>query len=174
MTATAAVNTGTAVSGSSSKQIGKNTFDNEKKYRYDFSFALPLKSYQDLTVSSTDLTVTAKNVNKQNLFAVVNLSPFAYDTKKASFQLLPVFLYGMPITGKPLNHHLIAAAIGLNRVQFFAGILVNHNQVAPGNSVPGSTNSSSTSAGPIRDYWSAKLSYGINFPVSTITSLLKK
>jgi len=174
MTATAAVNTGNAVSGSSSKQIGKNTFDNEKKYHYDFSLALPLKSYQDLTVNSSDLTVTAKKVDKQNLFAMVNLSPFPYDTKKASFQVLPVFLYGMPITGKPLNHHLIAAAVGLNRVQFFAGILVSHNKDAPGNSVPGSSSSSSTSTGPVRDYWSAKVSYGINFPVSTITSLLKK
>lgn len=169
MTATA-----TLGSSGSSKQIGKNTFDNEKKYWYDFSFALPLKSYQDLTVSSTDLTVTAKKVEKQSLFAVVNLSPFPYDTKKASFQVLPVFLYGMPITGKPLNHHLIAAAVGLNRVQFFAGVLVSHNKDAPGSSVSGSSSSSSTSTGPIRDYWSAKLAYGINFPVSTITSLLKK
>jgi len=174
MTATASVNTGNAVSGSSSKQIGKNTFDNEKKYHYDFSLALPLKSYQDLTVNSSDLTVTAKKVDKQNLFAMINLSPFPYDTKKASFQVLPVFLYGMPITGKPLNHHLIAAAVGLNRVQFFAGVLVSHNKDAPGSSVPGSSSSSSTSTGPVRDFWSAKLSYGINFPVSTITSLLKK
>src|SRR5579864_1719033 len=174
MTTTANVSTGNGVSGSSSKQIGKNTFDNERKYHYDFSLALPLKSYQDLTVNSSDLTITAKKVDKQNLFAMVNLSPFPYDTKKASFQVLPVFLYGMPITGKPLNHHLIAAAVGLNRVQFFAGILVSHNKDAPGNSVPGSSSSSSTSTGPVRDYWSAKVSYGINFPVSTITSLLKK
>jgi hypothetical protein len=173
MTATATLNPADAGSGSA-KQIGKNTFDNEKKYHYDFSLALPLKSYQDLTVNSSDLTVTAKKVDKQSLFAMVNLSPFPYDTKKASFQLLPVFLYGMPITGKPLNHHLIAAAVGLNRVQFFAGVLVSHNKDAPGSSVPGSSSSSSTSAGPVRDYWSAKLSYGINFPVSTITSLLKK
>lgn len=174
MTATANVSTGSTASGGSSKQIGKNTFDNEKKYWYDFSLALPLKSYQDLTINSSDLTVTAKKVDKHNLFAMVNLSPFPYDTKKASFQLLPVFLYGLPITGKPLNHHLIAAAVGLNRVQFFAGVLVSHNKTAPGGSVPGSSSSSSTSTGPVRDYWSANLSYGVNFPVSTITSLLKK
>jgi len=157
-------------------QIGKNTFLNEQKYRYDFSLALPLKSFNDLSVDSSNLTLTAKKVEKQSLFAVFNLSPFPYDTQKASFQYFPVFLYGMPITGKPLNHHLIAAAVGLNRAQFFVGILVSHNRSVV-NTVPAppnTSNSTSTGTGAVADSWNAKLSYGINFPVSTVTNLLKK
>lgn len=166
----------TAATGKDKKEIGKNTYDNEQRYWYDFSLALPLKSFNDLTVDSSNLTLTAKKVEKQSLFAMVNLSPFPYDTKKAQFQLLPVFLYGMPITGKPLNHHLVAAAIGLNRAQFFVGIMVNHNRQVSNasNSTPGTSNSTVTGSGPVRDSWGAKLSYGINFPVSTVTNLLKK
>lgn len=165
----------TAATGKDKKEIGKNTYDNEQKYWYDFSFALPLKSFNDLTVNSSDLTLTAKNVQKQNLFAMVNLS-LPYDTKKAQYQLIPVFLYGLPITGKPLNHHLLAGAIGLNRVQFFVGVMVNHNQqVANAAPIPPHTsNGTSTGTGQVQDSWGAKLSYGINFPVSTITNLLKK
>lgn len=158
------------------QQIGSNTFDNEKKYWYDFSLAFPLKSYNDLTVNSSDLTLTAKNVEKQSLFAAVNLSFIPYDTKKASFQYIPVFLYGLPITGKPLNHHLFALAVGLNRVQAFAGILLNHDRSVANATTPppGTTNGSSTGSGNVSDSWSAKFTYGINFPVSTVTSLLKQ
>jgi len=168
MTATAL-----AGSGSNQKELTKNTFDNEKKYWYDFSFALPLKSFNDLTVNSTDLTLMAKKVEKQNLFAMVNLSPIPYDTKKAQFQLIPVFLYGVPITGKPLNHHLLAGAIGLNRIQFFAGIMLDHNRTLAAPLPPGTSNGSSSGTGPVIDKWNSHLSYGINFPVSTVVSLLK-
>jgi len=175
MTVSAQVTAGTKTNPST-KELGKNTFDNEKKYRYDFSFALPLKSFNDLTVNSSDLTLTAKKVEKQNLFAVFDLSPVPYDTKKASFQLVPVLLYGVPITGKPLNHHLLAGAVGLNKVQFFAGVIFNHDRdltsvPAP---PPGTSTGTATGAGPIRDRWVTQFTYGINFPVSAITEMLKK
>jgi hypothetical protein len=175
MTVSAQVNAGTKANPST-KELGKNTFDNEKKYRFDFSFALPVKSFNDLTVSSSDLTVTAKNVQKQNLFAVVDFSPVPFDTKKANFQLFPVFMYGLPITGKPLDHQLLAAAIGLNKVQFFAGIMFNHDRSITGaQSVPpGSSSGTITGSGPIQDRWSRKFTYGINFPVSAIKDLLTK
>ena len=167
--------TATALAGSGDKQkeLSKNTFDNERKYWYDFSFALPLKSFNDLTVNSTDLTLMAKKVEKQNLFAMVDLSPFPYDTKKAQFQIVPILLYGVPITGKPLNHHLLAAAIGLNRVHVFAGIMFDHDRTLATTIPPGTSNGTSTAAGPVLDKWTRHLSYGINFPVSTVVNLLK-
>ena len=176
MTITANMDMGNATSPKPTA-IGNNTFDNEGKYRYDFSFALPLKSYSDLTVNSTDFTLSAKTVSKQNLFAVANLSPIAaYDTKKANFEILPVILYGMPISGQPLHHQLVAGAIGLNKVQFFVGTMFSLNNVLPNTpAAPAGTASSTVGGtGPVKQHWGTKLTYGINFPVSTITNLLKK
>jgi hypothetical protein len=38
----------------------------------------------------------------------------------------------------------------------------------------GVATASVTGAGPVRQHWGTKLTYGINFPVSTITNLLNK
>ena len=143
------------------KELSKQTYDNEGKYRYDFSFALPLNSYKDLTYEKKDNVVTAKEIKKESLFATVNVSPFAFDTKRAQVQLLPRFLYGMPITGKPLQHHLLAAAIGLNRAQVFVGVLFNRTETPSGNELPKTAT------------WERTLSFGLNLPVQSVVAVLK-
>jgi hypothetical protein len=148
------------------KQLAKLTFDNEKKYRYDFSFALPLKSYNDLTYSVENGSITAKKVTKADLFAAVNLSIFPVDTKRWQSQLFPPSLiYGMPITGKPLKHHLIGLGFGLNRVQMWGGFVINEKEEAPNPDDPDAT--------PERT-WESSPSFGINFSIASIKQLLTK
>jgi hypothetical protein len=94
-----------------------------------------------------------------------------FDTKRAQAQLVPRLLYGMPITGKPLQHHLVALAVGLNRVQAFAGFRFDRRQaISLGQEagVPTATLGGSS----VGDKWDRTVVYGINLPVSTVRQLL--
>jgi hypothetical protein len=161
--------TGTSGTGQQQKAIGKQTFDNERKYWYDISFALPLKSHNQLALTES-AQLTAKKVQKTDLFAVLNLS-LPFDTKKPQAQLFPVLLYGIPITGKPLQHHLVAVAIGLNRVQAFAGVRIDRTvQVSVESSGDVTTGVEAPDPGK---KWRTTFTWGINIPVSTVASILK-
>ena len=156
--------------GQEAKELGKQLYDNERKYWFDFSFALPLKTYDDLTVDLNGGQVGAKAVKKTDLYAAVNVNPVPYDTKQASWHLVPGVIYGMPITGKPLKRHLLAISFGLTRVQLFAGVLFSKNE-----SVTASTQDSVTTAvvkPPER--WTRTFTWGINLSVKNVTDLLSK
>lgn len=157
--------------GDQQKELSKLTFDNEKKYWYDFSFAFPVNSLKQLSYDTSNNTVTARTVTKQNLFAVADIS-LPFDTKKAQYQLIPVLLYGVPITGKPLDRHLLALAIGLNKLQVFAGITFNRTNV-PRTLAAGQTATPNQLNSDLHDRWVRKLSVGINLPVGTVVNLLK-
>jgi hypothetical protein len=161
--------TGTSGTGQQQKAIGKQTFDNERKYWYDVSFALPLKSHNQLALTES-AQLTAKKVQKTDLFAVLNLS-LPFDTKKPQAQLFPVLLYGIPITGKPLQHHLVAVAIGLNRVQAFAGVRIDRT-VAVSVEASGNVTTGVESPAPSKK-WGTTFTWGINIPVSTVATILK-
>jgi hypothetical protein len=156
--------------GQEAKELGKQLYDNERKYWFDFSFALPLKTYDDLTVDLNGGQVGAKAVKKTDLYAAVNVNPVPYDTKQASWHLVPGVIYGIPITGKPLKRHLLAISFGLTRVQLFAGVLFSKNE-----SVTASTQDSVTTAvvkPPER--WTRTFTWGINLSVKNVTDLLSK
>jgi hypothetical protein len=158
--------------GKEEKELSKQTFDNERMYRFDVSFALPLKSHTDLSLDSSGGEITAKQVEEADLFAVLNVSPWAYDTKKPQAQILPIFMYGMPITGKPLHHHLAAVGFGLNRLQVFVGWRFDRIEVVSTTEENGVT--TGTLAPPATGKtWDTQFVWGINLPVRTVVDLLK-
>jgi hypothetical protein len=152
--------TGSVGGGEKARELAKETYDNEKKYHYNFSFAFPFKSYDSVTLDLSNQLITPKKLTKQNVYAMINLSPWAIDTKKPQLQLFPTFIYGMPITGKPLHQQLVGVAFGFNFLQPFVGIHFDRNQTQ--------TN------GQVQTRWVRKLSYGLNIPVTTATTLLNK
>jgi hypothetical protein len=155
------------------KSIGAATFDNEQRYWYDFSFALPLTSYNDLTVDTTDLTLTAKSVKKDNLFAVVDIGA-RRDTTRAGFAW-PTVIYGMPLSGRAIHHQLVAASFGFSHAQVFVGAIFNHNQVVASAATTPNANTSvvTTTSQAVRVQWKPQLVYGLNVPVETILRVLK-
>jgi hypothetical protein len=163
---------GTADDQKTQKEISKQSYLNEQKYRYGFSFAYPVTQLKQLNYDIQGGMVTAKQVTKQNIFAMINLSPIPYDNDKPQFQLLPVFLYGIPISGKPLNRHLLALAFGLNKVQIFAGVTINRTSAlqALATGQPATANGLTSN---LHDRWVTKLAVGINLPVSTVVKALK-
>jgi hypothetical protein len=151
--------------------LSKHTYDNERKYNIDFSFAVPLETYNELTLVSESGAVTAKKVEKTDLFAVVNLSLWPYDTKKAQAQILPVILYGMPITGNPLKHQLLAFGFGLNKAQVFVGWQWDRIEAVSAESADGVT--TGTIGSPVAGKkWNSRVVWGLNLPVRTVVDLL--
>lgn len=151
-------------------QRSQQKFDNEGKYWWDVSFALPLESRRDLTIDVDAGQVAAKEVEKADLFAVVNLG-LPRDTKKIQWQLFPTFVYGMPITSQPLKHHLVGFTIGLNYVQLLGGLRFDRRtQVATTveNGTPIGIEST-----PPGEKWDHEWVWGINIPVNTVVSLFK-
>ncbi len=146
-------------------------FDNEGRYVWDVSFALPVDFRHDLTINVDAGQVAAKKVDKGDLFAVVNLG-MPRDTKKMQWQLIPNFIYGIPITGKPLKHHLVGFTVGLNYVQLLAGVRFDRRQEI------GTTTSNGVPVGveqtPAGDKWEHKWVWGINLPVNTVVKMVKK
>jgi hypothetical protein len=147
-------------------QIGTQTYDNEGRYLYDFTLALPIKSYNDLSYDSTANGLTARTIQKNNLYAAFNFG-LPRDTKNMKFQLVPVLMYGIPITGQPLKHHLFAGSVGLNYVNFFVGATLDGKDFYHDFSQP------LTGANVFR-VWRTHLTYGINFDVATIVKALTK
>jgi len=156
--------------GGSPVLIGDKTYDNERRYPWDVSFALPLRSRQDLSVSA-DGSVSAKKVEKTDLFAVLNLSAVPFDTKRAQLNLVPRLLYGVPVTGKPLQHHLLALAVGLNRVQAFVGYRWDRREVVS-TGTEGGVSTVTQAPAPAGTKWDRTLVWGLNLPVSTVKNTL--
>lgn len=154
-----------------SEARAKATFDNEGRYWWDISFALPLDFRTDISIDVDAGQVAAKQVEKGDLFAVINLG-MPRDTKKIQWQLVPTFVYGMPITGKPLDHHLVGFTIGLNYVQLLGGVRFDRRQVV-GTTVENGVPVGVESA-PAADKWEHKWVWGINIPVHTVVQLFSK
>jgi hypothetical protein len=151
-------------------QRSRQTFDNEGKYWWDVSVALPLQSRRDLTIDVDAGQIAAKQVDKTDLFAVVNVG-LPRDTKRLQWQLVPGFAYGLPLTGKPLQHHLVGLTVGLNFVQLLGGIRFDRRlQVAA--AVQNGTLVGVESS-PAGGKWERQWVWGINVPVKTVVDLFK-
>ena len=151
-------------------EVGKQTYDNEGRYWWDVSFALPVTTREDLSVDVEGGQIGAKKVEKTDLFAVFNIGMLR-DTKKAQLQLIPTFIYGIPITGKPLQHHLLGGSFGLNYVQLFAGVRIDRKEEVTEtveNGVPTGVEAATTTG----DKWTHAFVWGVNIPVATVTKLL--
>jgi hypothetical protein len=167
---------------SEQKELSKNTWDNERRYPIDFSLALPLTSYKEATVDLNDGNITAREVKKQRLAAMLDFSPWwlfdhkaGFETKNIKAQLLTVVMVGIPIASKPLQHPVLAGGIGMNKAHFFFGTQFNRKRQPPTPPVAGNADSATVTSpsGPIVELWGTQFVWGLNFSVKTVTDLLK-
>jgi hypothetical protein len=163
--------TATTGEGEKQKTLGKFTYDNERKYWFDVSFALPLSSVDDLSYDVDTDGVVAKNIEKTDLFAMVNIG-LPRNTKKTTLQVIPTVIYGMPITGRPLRKHMVGLAFGLSKVQAYVGYLWQRKEVASQSVSDGITEVDIAPAGG-DDGWGGSVVWGINLPIKTVVDLLK-
>jgi hypothetical protein len=150
-------------------QRSKQTFDNEGRYWWDVSFALPVDLRRDVTVDVDAGQVAAKSVERADLFALLNVGA-PRDTKRVQW-FVPALVYGIPITGKPLKHHLVGFSIGLNYVQLLGAYRLDRRQTVSTGTENGTT--VGTESAPAGEKWEGKWVWGINIPVATVVSLFK-
>lgn len=158
--------TATYTSAGKDTQIGTQTYDNEGRYWYDFSLALPIRSYNDLAYDSNANGLSVRKIQKNNVYAAFDFG-LPRDTKNMKFQLVPVLMYGIPIASQPLKHHMFAASMGLNYVNFFAGAALDAKDFYHDFSRP-------LKGDNVFRAWRTHLVYGINFDVATIAKALTK
>jgi hypothetical protein len=153
-------------SGGKDTQIGTQTYDDEGRYWYDFSLAIPVTTFKNLSYDSTGNMITAHTIQKTNLFAVVDVG-LPRDTKQTNLLVIPTLMYGIPITSQPLQHHLFAASMGIKYVTFFVGVRLDEKNFYHDFSQPlvGSN---------VFQVWRTHLTYGINFSVATVVKALSK
>jgi hypothetical protein len=141
------------------------TFDNEGKYWWDVSVAVPIRQISQTTIDTSAGTISPSQVKKMNSFAALDLYPIRVDTKRQVNYLVPHFVGGVAIASQPLHKILLAAGFGPSFANFYIGAaLVMQPQVSGG----------STSASSIGNSFSPQLSFGINLQVKAFQSVLSK
>lgn len=151
-------------SSEESKLIATKKYDNEKKYNFDFGFALPVKSVKELSFSGAAQQVQPKPVEKNRIYGTASIFLLGPVDTKASklWRFSPELIYGMALDKTPWNHHLIAIGFGLKYVQPFFGITGTRLGVA-------------AEDGSVASYrWGWRSTYGLKIPVASISDLIKK
>ncbi len=134
-------------------------YDNEGKYWWDASVAVPVNKLSLLDYSSTSGVYTPTTINKQSLYAVINIYPDLVDLKYGDKRwLMPRAVAGIGVTGRPGENFMVGGAWGIKQLQFFVGSAFANHNVAP-------TGSATATAANITQRYSSHLTFGINVPV---------
>lgn len=144
-----------------SKLIGQSQkYDNEGKYWWDVSVAVPVNKITLLDYSSDNGGVfTPKTINKQSVYGVVNLYPVPVDLKYGNARwLMPRALLGIGLTGRPGENFMVGGAWGFPQLQFFVGSAFANHQVLPAGADP-------KSGASYTQGYASRLTFGINVPV---------
>ncbi len=141
------------------------TYDNEGKYFWDASVAVPINKITLLDYDEENGTFTPKVINKQSIYGVIDIYPFPVDIKAGTMRwLVPRAMVGIGMTGRPGENFLLAGAFGIKEFQVFIGsAFANQRVLKPGADPANGEN--------YTQRYASRLTYGINVPV---LSALKK
>jgi hypothetical protein len=144
------------------KQLDSRTFDNEGRYFWDISAALPIRSLKETTYDQTAQSFAPKTVDRQSLYAVFNIYPVKMDTKSTgNWRLTPALLIGAGIQKRPFDRVLFAGALGIGRIQFFVGTAMTKKQIPKPDGTLG------------EPAYRTNLTYGLNVPLRQVLDKLK-
>lgn len=147
-------------------------FDNEGKYFVDFSVGVPVRKFSQFEFDSTNNRVNAKEVDKTNVLALVNLYPRPIDIKSNSVNLMPHFVGGVAIAKQPLNKIFVGAGFGPVVANFYIGALfVKQPQLST--LQPGDPATPDQLNRDLRRRYKAQIGFGLNVPVGAIVEKLK-
>jgi hypothetical protein len=148
-------------------------FTNEGRYWWDFSVAVPVKHISETQFDLTGNTVTAKEVNKQNAFALFNLYPVPVDLNGSNYSWIPHFVGGIAIAKQPLKKFLLGAGFGPNFANFYVGAVFTEEKT-PSTLKAGDTATTTQLNADLHKHFKPKFSFGFNLPVRGILESLKK
>ena len=152
-------------------QISAQTYDNEGRTRFDLSLGIPVTRVKELTFNASDNTVRSSKTDRQHVYAFMNIFLRPIDTKGLKVNSTPHLLFGLPITGKPLDSPFIGGAYGYNKIQVFAGVVFNRER-RPASLKIGDTATPGQLESDLTPRYKPKFMMGINFPVKQIVEAL--
>jgi hypothetical protein len=153
-------------------EVSSATYDDEGRYYWDVSVGVPVSKINQLQYSADTGTVSAKTIDKQNLFAFVNLFFKPVDLKDTKSGLIPRALIGVAINSQPLNRVFFGGGIGINKVQLFAGLVLNKVQ-SPATLKSGGAATPSQLNSDLQGRYDKKFLMGLNLPVRQVVDALK-
>jgi hypothetical protein len=153
-------------------EITRQNYVNERRYYWDISAGLPVKSVKELEFTASDGVVRAKKIERQNVYAFFNFYPAPVDTEGFKFHKYPSIIAGVPITGKPLDRPIVGVGFLFNRAQLFVGVAfnkVNDPQTLKANDLA----SQSKLESDLKTRRERKFVWGINLPVRQVLDAIK-
>lgn len=118
--------------GGGSPYTASQGFTSEAKQYWDVSFALPVKKASALEYSSSGNTVTASQINKNDLFAAIDVYPYPVDLVNNKFNFIPGFFAGVALNSQPLHSLIFGGSVGLKLAQVYVGALLIKQQQLTG------------------------------------------
>lgn len=153
-----------------------NSYVNEGRYHWDVSVGMPVVSIKELEFTSENGVVTAKKKERQNAYGFLNVFPRAVDLNGKSFLTSPHLVFGVPISGKPLDRPVVGLGTGLYtkllKVNFFAGVAFNKVR-EPKTMVAGEAATTGELEADLESRRVKKFVFGINFPVRQFIDAVK-
>jgi hypothetical protein len=147
-------------------------FDNEGKYRGDFSVGVPIRKISELNFDSTNNAVTPKEVDKTSILALVNVYPVPVDIRSTNATFMPHFVGGVAIDRQPFNKIFVGTGFGPVVANVYIGALFvkqpKLNTLQPGD--PATQPQIDTDT---RRRFKAQFAFGLNLPVGAIIEKLK-
>jgi hypothetical protein len=153
-------NTDSSKSAGTSKNdvaLGSATVDNEGRYWWNVSVALPLKAVKSLDYDTA--TLNPKTIDNKAAYAAFDLYLGKIDTKNSRFRLRPAFFGGPSFTGKFLDRWMVGVSIGAWFVEPFWGYSFLKSNL-PNTGVPGTN-----------VHWDRAPVWGINIPIRNFYKL---
>jgi hypothetical protein len=140
--------------------LGSQTYQNEGRYFWNVSVALPLKAVKSLDYDAA--TLQPKTIDNKAAYAAFDVYLGKVDTTNARFRLVPALFGGPSFTGKFLDRWMVGASIGAWFVEPFWGYSFL------GSNIP--VNPKDASDGTYRRWTHAPV-WGINIPIRNFYKL---
>lgn len=151
------------------------TYDNEGKYWWDVSIGVPLKEVKEVQFNSSDGTVTAKEVTRQNAYGFLNLFFPARDLKADSYLHFPHLLFGVPISKKPLDNPVVGLGYGIHKFSLnfdmYAGVVFNRVR-EPRTLAAGESATEAQLQADLQTRRVRKFIFGVNLPLRQVKDAL--
>ncbi|MCC7052070.1 MAG: hypothetical protein IT355_02305 [Gemmatimonadaceae bacterium] len=152
-------------------EVSKQTFDNEGLSHWNVSVGIPTARVNQLEYNAADGTVRTKQVDKQGLVGMLNLSFVPMDTKNMRRQLIPSLVLGAGISSRPLDRLVVGLASGVSLAQVFAGVQFTRTQV-PDSLRLGNAATPAQLAENLRAKYEPAFTFGLVFPTRQILERL--
>lgn len=145
-------------------------FDNEGRYWFDFSVGVPITKISQLSIDTTNNTVSAKSIDKTNIFGLLDLYYPKVDVK-STVRRWPNLVVGVAVAHQPLHKILLGAGFGPPFANLYVGCLFS-KQASLQTLQNGAMATPAEVAADTKQQFSPQFAFGLNISVNGVKQLL--